>query len=171
MLNYNSGDGKTESDYHPTSNTIIDQGVSPTTTPSNSGNYGGTGPALNNLVPHTNAGSAADIGAFEVGESWTAGADWSPKFYKVIWKTSAGSTDWNTASNWSTGVVPDADNNITIPAGASNMPVVSSSVSVKNLTVNSSATLTVDSGVTLTVNGNLVNMGNITVNGEINVNN
>ena len=47
-----------------------------------------------------------------------------PKFYKVIWKTSAGSTDWNTASNWSTGVVPDADNNITIPAGASNMPVV-----------------------------------------------
>ena len=56
------------------------------------------------------------------------------KFYKVIWKTSAGSTDWNTASNWSTGVVPDADNNITIPAGASNMPVVSSSVSVKNLT-------------------------------------
>ena len=171
LMNYNSGDGKTESDYYPTSNTIIDQGVSPTSTPSNSGNYGGTGPALNNLVPHTNAGSAADIGAFEVGESWDTGADWSPKFYKVIWKTSAGSTDWNTASNWSTGVVPDADNNITIPAGASNMPVVSSSVSVKNLTVNSSATLTVDSGVTLTVNGNLVNMGNITVNGEINVNN
>ena len=171
LLNYNSGDGKTESDYYPTSNTIIDQGVSPTTTPSSSGNYGGTGPALNNLVPHTNAGSAADIGAFEVGESWDTGADWSPKFYKVIWKTSAGSTAWNTASNWSTGVVPDADNNITIPAGASNMPVVSSSVSVKNLTVNSSATLTVDSGVTLTVNGNLVNMGNITVNGEINVNN
>ena len=179
LLNYNSGDGKTESDYHPTSNTIIDQGVSPTTTPSNNSNYGSTnvsgtvysGPGLSNLVPHTNAGSAADIGAFEVGESWTAGADWSPKFYKVIWKTSAGSTDWNTASNWSTGVVPDADNNITIPAGASNMPVVSSSVSVKNLTVNSSATLTINSGVTLTVNGNLVNMGNITVNGEINVNN
>ena len=171
LMNYNSGDGKTESDYYPTSNTIIDQGVSPTSTPSNSGNYGGTGPALNNLVPHTNAGSAADIGAFEVGESWTAGADWSPKFYKVIWKTSAGSTAWNTASNWSTGVVPDSNNNITIPAGASNMPVISSSVSVKNLTVNSSATLTVDSGVTLTVNGNLVNMGNITLNGEINVNN
>ncbi len=171
LLNYNSGDGKTESDYHPTSNTIIDQGVSPASTPSNSGNYGGTGPALNNLVPHTNAGSAADIGAFEVGESWDTGADWSPKFYKVIWKTSAGSTAWNTASNWSTGVVPDSNNNITIPAGASNMPIISSSVSVKNLTVNSSATLTVDSGVTLTVNGNLVNMGNITVNGEINVNN
>ena len=171
LMNYNSGDGKTESDYYPTSNTIIDQGVSPTSTPSNSGNYGGTGPALNNLVPHTNAGSAADIGAFEVGESWDTGADWSPKFYKVIWKTSAGSTAWNTASNWSTGVVPDSNNNITIPAGASNMPVISSSVSVKNLTVNSSATLTVDSGVTLTVNGNLVNMGNINVNGEINVNN
>ncbi len=171
LMNYNSGDGKTESDYYPTSNTIIDQGVSPTSTPSNSGNYGGTGPALNNLVPHTNAGSAADIGAFEVGESWRAGTDWSPKFYKVIWKTTAGSTSWNTASNWSTGVVPDSNNNITIPAGASNMPVISSSVSVKNLTVNSSATLTVDSGVTLTVNGNLVNMGNITVNGEINVNN
>ena len=171
LMNYNSGDGKTESDYYPTSNTIIDQGVSPTSTPSNSGNYGGTGPALNNLVPHTNAGSAADIGAFEVGESWDTGTDWSPKFYKVIWKTSAGSTAWNTASNWSTGVVPDSNNNITIPAGASNMPVISSSVSVKNLTVNTSATLTIDSGVTLTVNGNLVNMGNITVNGEINVNN
>ena len=171
LMNYNSGDGKTESDYYPTSNTIIDQGVSPTSTPSNSGNYGGTGPALNNLVPHTNAGSAADIGAFEVGESWDTGADWSPKFYKVIWKTTAGSTAWNTATNWSTGVVPDSNNNITIPAGASNMPIISSSVSVKNLTVNSSATLTVNSGITLTVNGNLVNMGNINVNGEINVNN
>ena len=33
LMNYNSGDGKTESDYYPTSNTIIDQGVSPTSTP------------------------------------------------------------------------------------------------------------------------------------------
>ena len=174
LMSYDSSNGKTESDYYPTSNTIIDQGVSPTTTLTNSSNYGpttGSAKQLNVLVPHTNAGSGADIGAFEVGESWTTGTDWAPKFYKVIWKTSAGSTAWNTASNWSTGVVPDANNNITIPAGASNMPVISSSVSVKNLTVNSSATLTVNSGVTLTVNGNLVNMGNITVNGEINVNN
>tara|TARA_B100000989_G_scaffold230726_1_gene177554 strand:- start:346 stop:765 length:420 start_codon:yes stop_codon:yes gene_type:complete len=40
-----------------------------------------------------------------------------------------------------------------------------------DVTVNSLAILTVNSGVTLTVNGNLVKMENISVNGEINVNN
>ena len=40
-----------------------------------------------------------------------------------------------------------------------------------DVTVNSLAILTVNSGVTLTVNRNLVKMENITVNGEINVNN
>ena len=34
LINYDSSDGKSESDYHPTSNTIIDQGVTLTNTPS-----------------------------------------------------------------------------------------------------------------------------------------
>ena len=119
LINYDSSDGKTESDYHPTSNTIIDQGVTLTSTPASSTSYGpssnyhhndisGNTRQLNQLVPHTSSG-AADIGAFEVGESWTTGTDWTPKFRRAVWKKAASSTDWHTASNWSTGNVPTAD--------------------------------------------------------------
>ena len=59
---------------------------------------------MDELIPHTNAGSGADIGAFEVGESWTTGINWTPKFHTTIWKKTAATTDWNTASNWSTGI-------------------------------------------------------------------
>ena len=64
---------------------------------------------MNELIPHTNSGSGADIGAFEVGESWTTGINWTPKFHTTIWKKTAATTDWNTASNWSTGYVPTSD--------------------------------------------------------------
>ena len=40
LINYDSSNGKTESDYHPTSNTIIDQGVTLTSTPASSSTYG-----------------------------------------------------------------------------------------------------------------------------------
>ncbi len=150
LINYNSGDGKSESDYHPTSNTIINQGISPTNTVSTSS---GTG-QLNNLIPHTNVGAAADIGAFEVGESWTAGADWTPKFYNVYWK-GATSGDWNTASNWSSGSIPGADNNVIVPGSRPNSLTVDESITVKSIDLVSGGNLIVGPDGKLTVSGEI----------------
>ena len=72
LINYDSSDGKTESDYHPTSNTIIDQGVTLTSTPASSSSYGpsssfhhndilGNSRQINQLVPHTNSDELQSI--------------------------------------------------------------------------------------------------------------
>jgi hypothetical protein len=170
LIAYDSSDGKSEADYVPTNNaTLVDQGISPTTTVNTSAS---TTDALNNLVPHTNVSSAADIGAFEYGGTvWTAGIDWTPKFHTAIWKTTASTTAWNTAANWSTGAVPTTNVNVLIPTGASNYPVISSSgAAAKNITVNASATLTVNDGADLTLSGNLINRGTITISGDVVVN-
>ena len=178
LINYDSSDGKTESDYHPTSNTIIDQGVTLTSTPASSSSYGpsssfhhndilGNSRQINQLVPHTNSG-AADIGAFEVGESWTTGADWTPKFKRAVWKTDASSSDWHTSKNWSTGNVPTADVHVLIPTGASNYPIITGSNAVcNNLTIYSSAALTLNSSYSLTISGDFKNMGAVTINGDL----
>jgi hypothetical protein len=170
LIAYDSSDGKSEADYVPTNNaTLVDQGISPTNTV-NTGES--TTSTLNLLVPHTNVNSVADIGAFEYGgTAWTAGIDWTPKFHTAIWKTTASSTAWNTAANWSTGAVPTTDVNVLIPTGASNYPVISSSgAAAKNITVNTSATLTVNDGSDLTLSGNFVNRGTITISGDVVVN-
>ena len=166
LIAYDSSDGKSEADYVPTNNaTLVDQGISPTTTVNTSTT---TTDALNNLVPHTNVSSAADIGALEYGGTvWTAGIDWTPKFHTAIWKTTASTTVWNTATNWSTGAVPTTDVNVLIPTGASNYPVISSTgAAAKNITVNTSATLTINRDSDLTLSGNLVNRGTITLNSD-----
>jgi hypothetical protein len=75
------------------------------------------------------------------------------------------STSWTTASNWCGGVVPTSSTNVTIPAGATNMPLVSSSVNVKNVTINASATLSNSTAGTLNVYGNFTNNGNYTDKG------
>ncbi len=180
LINYDSSDGKSESDYHPTSNTIIDQGVTLSSTPTGSATYGpssnfnytpitGSSRQMDELIPHTNAGSGADIGAFEVGESWTTGINWTPKFHTTIWKKTAATTDWNTASNWSTGYVPTSDVHVIIPTGATRYPEISNTgASSKNITVNTSATLTINKGYDLTVAGNFTNRGTVTLNSDSN---
>jgi len=178
LINYDSSDGKTESDYHPTSNTIIDQGVTLTSTPASSTSYGpssnyhhndisGNTRQLNQLVPHSSSG-AADIGAFEVGESWTTGTDWTPKFRRAVWKKAASSTDWHTASNWSTGNVPTADVHVLIPTGASNYPTITgSNATCNNLTIYPSASITLSSSYSLTISGDFKNMGAVTISGDM----
>ena len=179
LINYSSSTEKIESRYYPTSNTIIDQGIALTSTPSGSSTYGpssnfnytpitGSSRQMDELVPHTNAGSGADIGAFEVGEFWTTGTDWSPKFHTAIWKKGAGSVDWHTASNWSTGYVPTADVNVLIPTDASNYPaIVGSNATCNNLTIYPSAALTLNSSYTLTISGDFKNMGTVTISGDL----
>ena len=167
LLNYNAANGKSEADYVPTNNgTIVDQGISPTNSVSTGASSSDT---LDDLVPHTNVGSNADIGAFEYGATaWSAGIDWTPKFRRAVWKTDAASTDWHTASNWSTGNVPTADVHVLIPTGASNYPIITgSNATCNNLTIYSSASMTLSSSYTLTISGNFKNMGTATISGDI----
>ena len=167
LLNYNAANGKSEADYVPTNNgTIVDQGISPTNSVSTGASSSDT---LDDLVPHTNVGSNADIGAFEYGATaWSAGIDWTPKFRRAVWKTDAGSTDWHTASNWSTGNVPTADVHVLIPTGASNYPIITgSNATCNNLTIYSSASMTLSSSYTLTISGDFKNMGTATISGDI----
>ena len=167
LLNYNAADGKSEADYVPTNNvTLVDQGISPTNSVSTGASSTDT---LDDLVTHTNVGSNADIGAFEYGATaWSAGIDWTPKFRRAVWKTDAGSTDWHTASNWSTGNVPTADVHVLIPTGASNYPTITSSnATCNNLTIYPSANMTLSSSYSLTISGNFNIMGTATINGNV----
>ena len=167
LLNYNAADGKSEADYVPTNNVIlVNQGISPTTSVSTGASSTDT---LDDLVPHTNVGSNADIGAFEYGATaWSAGIDWTPKFRRAVWKTDAGSTDWHTASNWSTGNVPTADVHVLIPTGASNYPTITgSNATCNNLTIYPSANMTLSSSYSLTISGDFNIMGTATINGNV----
>lgn len=83
----------------------------------------------------------------------------------VAW-TGATSTAWSLAGNWGGCGSPNScATSVIIPAYMPTMPVISSSISVKDLTINSGATLTINTGVTVTICGNLLNNGTITVNG------
>ena len=167
LLNYNAADGKSEADYVPTNNVIlVNQGISPTNSVSTGASSNDT---LDDLVPHTNVGSNADIGAFEYGATaWSAGIDWTPKFRRAVWKTDAGSTDWHTASNWSTGNVPTADVHVLIPTGASNYPTITgSNATCNNLTIYPSANMTLSSSYSLTISGDFNIMGTATINGNV----
>ena len=167
LLNYNAANGKSEADYVPTNNvTIVDAGISPTNSVSTGASSSDT---LNDLVPHTNVGSNADIGAFEYGATaWSAGIDWTPKFRRAVWKTDASTTDWHAAKNWSTGNVPTADVHVLIPTGASNYPIITgSNATCNNLTIYSSASMTLSSSYTLTISGDFKNIGTATISGDI----
>ena len=67
----------------------------------------------------------------------------------VVYWTGTTNSDWNTASNWTTGILPTSADDVYIHAGSTPDPVISSGtitvrsvqVRVRSLTVNSGATL------------------------------
>ncbi|MBG8556110.1 Ig-like domain-containing protein [Hymenobacter guriensis] len=65
--------------------------------------------------------------------------------------TGAVSTAWATAGNWSPAQVPTIDNDVTIPAGPANQPVVSGDQTARNLDLATGAHLTLAAGSELTV--------------------
>ena len=79
----------------------------------------------------------------------------------ITW-TGATSSDWNTASNWSTGSVPAGIDDVEIP-NVANDPVVSTNATINDVTLESGATLVVASGGTLTLDGTLDNSGAVTI--------
>ncbi len=86
----------------------------------------------------------------------------------ITWNGSA-STDWNNAANWSGGL-PTVTDDVTIPIGLTNYPVLAANVSIKSIfLVNSAASLTVNSGVVLDISTTLSCRGSILNFGTINV--
>jgi hypothetical protein len=86
------------------------------------------------------------MGAYELGTA-------------VNW-TGTTSTDWSTATNWSSGLVPTPGLNISI-GSASNQPHVTyepaSPAVCNNLTIQAGGVLSIDAGKALTINGILTN--------------
>ncbi len=68
----------------------------------------------------------------------------------------ASNTNWNVVTNWVSGSVPNIDDDILIPGGLVNYPVISGTITVRTISINntgSGAMLTVESGGILTLSG------------------
>lgn len=75
-------------------------------------------------------------------------------------------SDWNTGANWSQGLIPSSStHNVFIPSGVSNpYPIIATSgIDVKNISIESGATLEINPTYSLTVNGDLSNSGTLTI--------
>ncbi|MBC8082283.1 MAG: T9SS type A sorting domain-containing protein, partial [Hymenobacter sp.] len=119
----------------------------------------GTSPAINrgvnNLLPATDldgnprlVGPLPDLGAYELNPTVAAAT--------TAW-LGGGTTDWNTAANWSAGV-PAGTFDASISANAAPYPVIAGNAAVLNLSIGTGASLTM-SGGTLNVKGNVSNSG------------
>lgn len=100
--------------------------------------------------------------------------------------TGATSTNWATGTNWSGGNAPGAGDTVNIPGGLTNYPIISTTVSVTIININSAgsgATLTIASAGALTVfglttvnasgsfilSGGTASLGGLTSSGAVNV--
>ena len=73
--------------------------------------------------------------------------------------TGSVSTDWQTSGNWLNGILPTATTNMTVPAGVPFYPLLNTGTgAVKNVTVQSNASLTITGGV-LQITGSINNSG------------
>lgn len=73
-----------------------------------------------------------DTTAFIVIPTWTGATD----------------NDWATATNWSTGSVPSASDNVIIPNSITNYPTISSAVTVNSMQIASGASVIANAAVT-----------------------
>ncbi|UOQ72782.1 kelch repeat-containing protein [Hymenobacter cellulosilyticus] len=84
----------------------------------------------------------------------------------ITW-TGAVSSSWTDAGNWSGGTVPTATDDVTIPAGLSRYPSISTSTpTAKQVTLASGAQLSIAEGGTLSLMGNFVNNGAFSATGS-----
>ena len=81
--------------------------------------------------------------------------------------TGAVSTVYTNPANWSSNVVPVATDDVNIPAGVPNFPVLSTTAAANSFTVANGASLTVASGGALSLNGNLTNNGTVSGDGTL----
>jgi len=76
------------------------------------------------------------------------------------------STNWFDSDNWGQCVVPNSGTTVTIPAGCSNYPNISSSIAYCSfITVNNGASLTISGSGELEVTNEYYNSGTLTISG------
>jgi hypothetical protein len=111
-------------------------------------------------VQVTAAGCVTTATAYASVASTTAPGQWTGNI----------STDWSTAANWCNGVLPTSTTDVTITSTATRMPAITTSVSCRNLTLNTGSTLTLGSAGTLNIAATLANSGTFTNTGTVNFN-
>ncbi|MDP1622422.1 MAG: T9SS type A sorting domain-containing protein [Bacteroidales bacterium] len=124
-----------------------------------------TAPVYNNVWKNNNAGRVT----FRDATGTYAGAAYENDPYgRIDWIvtqpglwTGAVSTNWHTAGNWDDLAVPTSVTNVTIPATAPNMPVISVNAFCNNLTL--AGTLIVGNAI-FQVGGNVAISGNLAMN-------
>ncbi len=79
--------------------------------------------------------------------------------------TIGNTTNWSTSTNWSSSTIPGNSGNAFISGGLSYYPVLSVTDTLKNIIIESGATLTINSGNSLKVSGDLNCEGNINASG------
>lgn len=84
-------------------------------------------------------------------------------FYNSTTWTGSTSTNWHSSGNWNNGV-PSSGQDVTIPASATNYPVISAAAACKSLDLESGASLIISGTNTLTVSGNWNGQGSFTPN-------
>jgi hypothetical protein len=76
--------------------------------------------------------------------------------------------NWNDGTNWCGGLVPTASTDAYIPTGLGIYPIITTTQSVRNITIYTGAALTLSSAGELTIKGSYANTnGTITNNGKI----
>ncbi|MCP4412782.1 MAG: hypothetical protein GY808_09485, partial [Gammaproteobacteria bacterium] len=90
--------------------------------------------------------------------------DWNSSFSSITWEGGT-SNNWHTATNWSSGAVPTASDNVTIP-NVANDPLISTSDAISaSLTIESGGLLQIGGTRDLTISGDLQISGTLTIFG------
>lgn len=71
-----------------------------------------------------------------------------------IWTGNGLNNNWNNTANWQTAVIPNANNNVEIPAGRPRYPVLQNNAGAKNLVMGAGATITLN-GKLFTIAGTI----------------
>ncbi len=111
----------------------------------------GTPTTTQALTTHTVTATASD------GSQDTATVDITVSVAACVW-TGATSTSWTTASNWTTcsGTIPTMSENVRIPSGPANQPVISDTRGVLAISSGSGGgTITVSAGAALYISGDI----------------
>ncbi len=149
----------------------------------NSGTFDNQGcPALltsSGNVPITNTSSFSNTGAIIESFTGTSGISYNGGLIQnlnggsftiasgnpvinsigLIWRGCV-SSDWNTASNWLTGSLPTDNDDVVIPSGTANNPVLSTTAVANSVEVQSGASFTISSAGSLSINGSKTISGN-----------
>jgi Ig-like domain CHU_C associated len=99
------------------------------------------------------AGTNADMGAYEFQSNCSQVANSTETMF---WNGST-NTDWTNPCNWTPNGVPNSTNDQIIINATANNPIISSTATVRTITIQASATLTVAAGGTLNINDSQLN--------------